>query len=424
MGIFPSINAGRHVRELQGPGVRQETPTAAPEARVAGTVVVYRLYDIGYEIDLERAMALLAAGPGEPAALRLTLPQPDHPAEPLVADRSLERRSARAEMQALRIKNPPITCALGGDTIMLDGRPQAVQVAARIFDFGVVSLRFDVAAPGVLAWGEFSRFGNAVDECDSASAALFERHIRGLTGQLRGAIERPQLAPVTEDYIVFRITRLLGPAGEPLPTAVLRDLDLVPLLLNEQRALSDEARRELLPYRFTYYPDDLAVLTWNSALIVDPTEGDSDVQLILEFANAQLLELRYYDAVLDAELPRMYDRIAESRAAGRALFRRRYAALLARLQTLVADSTEIVERAENALKVTDDVFLARVYAAALELFRGRAWRGGIDHKLAIIRQTYAMLNAESMAVRNEVLEAAIVVLIIVEIVLALVLGRR
>jgi len=401
-------------------------PTVAPEPRVAGRVVVYRLYDIGYEIDLERAMALIAAGPGEPAALRLTLPHPDHPAEPVVADRPLERRSARAEVQAVQIKNPPITCALGPDTITLDGRPQAVQVSARVFDFGVVSLRFDVAAPpaGLLAWGEFSRFGNAVDECDRESAALFERHIRRLTGQLRGAIERPQLAPVTEDYIVFRVTRLLGPAGEPLPTTVLRDLDVVPLLLNEQRALSDEARRELLPYRFTYYPDDLAVLTWNSALIVDPTEGDSDVQLILEFANAQLLELRYYDAVLDAELPRMYDRIAESRAAGRALFRRRYAALLTRLQTLVADSTEIVERAENALKVTDDVFLARVYGAALELFRARAWRGGIDHKLAIIRQTYAMLNAESMAVRNEVLEAAIVVLIVVEIILAVVLGRR
>ncbi len=412
------------MRDLHRADVRQEIPTVAPETRVAGGVVVYRLYDIGYEIDLERAMAVLAAGPGEPAALRLTLPHPDHPAEPVVADRPLERRSARAEVQALQIKNPPITCALGPDTMTLDGRPQTVQVSARVFDFGVVSLRLDVAAPGLLAWGEFSRFGNAVDECDGESAALFERHIRRLTGQLRGAIERPQLAPVTEDYIVFRVTRLLGAAGEPLPTTGLRDLDMVPLLLNEQRTLSDEARRELLPYRFTYYPDDLAVLTWNSALIVDPTEGDSDVQLILEFANAQLLELRYYDAVLDAELPRMYDRIAESRAAGRALFRRRYAALLARLQTLVADSTEIVERAENALKVTDDVFLARVYAAALELFRARAWRGGIDHKLAIIRQTYAMLNAESMAVRSEVLEAAVVVLIVVEIILAVVLGRR
>src|SRR6266571_5098671 len=66
------------MRELQGPDVRQATPTPAPEPRVAGGVVVYRLYDVGYEIDLERAMSLLAAGPGEPAALRLALPHADH----------------------------------------------------------------------------------------------------------------------------------------------------------------------------------------------------------------------------------------------------------------------------------------------------------------------------------------------------------
>src|SRR2546422_1954325 len=40
-----------------------------------------------------------------------------------------------------RSKNPPITCALGGDTLTLDGRPHRVQVSARVFDFGVVSLR-------------------------------------------------------------------------------------------------------------------------------------------------------------------------------------------------------------------------------------------------------------------------------------------
>ena len=407
------------MRELQGPDVRQVSPTPAPEPRVAGGVVVYRLYDVGYEIDLERAMSLLAAGPGEPAALRLALPHPDHPAEPVAADRPLERRSARAEVQALQIKNPPITCALGGDTLTLGGRPHRVQVSARVFDFGVVSLRLHLEAPGTPSWGEFSRFGNAVDECDAEAAALFERHVRGFTGQLRGAIQRPQLASLTEDYIVFRITRLLGPAGEPLPTAVLRDLDVVPLLLNEQRALSDEARRELLPYRFTYYPDDLAMLTWNSALVVDPTEGDSDVQLILEFANAQLLELRYYDAVLDAELPRMYDRIAESRA-GRALFRRRYAALLAALQTLVADSTEIVERAENALKVTDDVFLARIYGAAMDIFRAATWRRGIDRKVSIVRDAYTMLNAEAQARRGEVMELIVIALIALEIMLALI----
>ncbi len=159
------------MRELQGPDVRQATPTPAPEPRVAGGVVVYRLYDVGYEIDLERAMSLLAAGPGEPAALRLALPHPDHPAEPVAADRPLERRSARAEVQALPIKNPPITCALGGDTLTLDGRPHRVQVSARVFDFGVVSLRLHLEAPGTPSWGEFSRFGNAVDECDAEAAA-------------------------------------------------------------------------------------------------------------------------------------------------------------------------------------------------------------------------------------------------------------
>jgi len=385
--------------------------------------VVYRLYDVGYEIDLERALDVLAATPRERAALRQTLqPSADRADDPTAADRLLARRSARAEAQAIQIKNPPITSTLDVDTMALGDRRHDVHVSTRIFDFGVVSLRLRIDAPGELSWPEFSAFGNAVDSA-AGTSELFERHIRELTTHLSGTIARPQLAPVTEDYVVYRVTRLLDPAGEPLPSAALRDLDVVPLLLNEQRSLSDQARKDLLPYWFSYYPDDLAVLTWNSALVVDPTEADSDVQLILEFANAQLLELRYYDALLDAELPKMYDRIADSRAGGRALFGRRYTPLLTALQTLVADSTEIVERAENALKVTDDVFLARVYAAALELFRARAWRGGIDHKLAIIRQTYAMLNAESMAARNEVLEVAIIVLIVVEIILAVVLGR-
>jgi uncharacterized Rmd1/YagE family protein len=89
------------------------------------------------------------------------------------------------------------------------------------------------------------------------------------------------------------------------------------------------------------------------------------------------------------------------------------------LQTRVADVTETVERVDNALKVTNDVYLARIYAAALELFRAQAWRRGIDRKLAILRETYAMLNSEAQAARAELLEIVIVVLILVEIVLAL-----
>ena len=368
---------------------------AGGEPRVQGAAVVSRLYDVGYAIQLDRALDLLASSAPERV------------------------RPVRGEAQAIQIANPPITVILGSENLVIGGRRVDAEVSARIFDFGVASLRVRIPAPSDPTWREFSAFGAAID-AEVGLVALFEQHRRLLTERIAPAIERPSVAPVTEDYIVFRINRVVGPDGARLSAADLRSLDVAPLLLNETRALSADARRELLPHRFSYYADDLAILTWDNALIVEPESHDSDVQYVLEFANAQLLELRYYDAVLDAELPKMYDRITATRSGRRALFGRRYAPILADLQALVADSTELVERVENSLKVTDDVYLARVYSAALEIFRGRAWRTGIDRKLAIIRETYGMLNAEAQAIRSETLEMAIVVLIVMELVIGLV----
>jgi hypothetical protein len=360
---------------------------------VVGSAIVYRLYDVGYEIQLDRALDLLAGNVPERV------------------------RPVRGEAQAIQIPNPPITVVLGNERLALGARNHKVEVSARIFDFGVVSLRARIDAPEALSWTEFSAFGSSLDGA-AEIPALFAEHLRRLSDRIRPAIERPQSATVTEDYIVYRATKLLSDDGHALSPDELAHLDVAPLLLNESRQLSADARKELLPHRFSYYTDDLAILTWDNALIVDPTPGDTDVQYILEFANAQLLELRYYDALLDTELPKMYDRIQalRSRSAG---ITRRFGPLLGELQQLVADSTELVERVENSIKVTDDVYLARVYSTALEIFRGRVWRSGIDRKLGIIRETYGMLNAEAQARRAELLEIAIVVLIVVEIFLGI-----
>jgi hypothetical protein len=204
----------------------------------------------------------------------------------------------------------------------------------------------------------------------------------------------------------------------PLPA--LTDERLAVLLLGEPRPLAEQARAGLLANRFSYYADDLAVLTWDNALVVEPQPTDRDVEYILEFANAQLLELRVYDALLDAELPAMYDRIAAARQRQLPLPTRRFQSVLSDLQTRVADVTETVERAENALKVTDDVYLARVYGAALDLFRATAWRRGIERKLEIFRETYAMLNGEAQAARSELLELVVILVILAELVLGLV----
>ena len=93
---------------------------------------------------------------------------------------------------------------------------------------------------------------------------------------------------------------------------------------------------------------------------------------------------------------------------------------MSQLQTRVADVTETIERAENALKVTDDVYLARVYGAALELFRAAAWRRGVERKIEIVRATHAMLNGEAQVARAELLELAVLLLIGMEIVLGII----
>lgn len=350
----------------------------------------YRLFDVGYQIDLERVDALLGA------------------------DTRGRIVPARAEGRAFEIRQPPLSATLGDREVQVEGRTVRASLRAHFFDFGVCSMRLAMAAPARCSWADFTAFGAALD-ANPDVARLFERELRTLLQRLEPAIERPRVAPVVEDYLVFRIHALERGEAAARASDILDDEQLARLLLGEQRRLAPAAARELLGNRFSYYEDDLVVLTWDNALVVDARTDDHDVELVLEFANAQLLELRVYDALLDSELPALYDRITAARQ--RLLLTRRYRGLLSSVQTRVADVTEIVERADNAFKVTDDVYLARIYEKALEIFRESRWRAGIARKLAIFRETYEMLNGEGQAARAELLELAIVLLIVFDIVL-------
>ena len=355
-----------------------------------GAAVVYRLFDIAYSIDLERAAALLA-----PSAPERTRP-------------------ARTEAQALQISNPPVAVALGQRELTVNGVASLAQLSARLFDFGVCSLQLELITPARSGWSDFLAFAHGVERAPEL-ASVVTHELEQLLQRLAPALERAALGPVTEEYVVFRIAGLRDASGPARPADALDDDRLAHLLLGEERPLAAPARSGLLGNRFSYYADDLVVLTWDNALVAEPQASDRDVEYILEFANAQLLELRVYDALLDAELPAMYDRIAAARRRTLPLPTRRFQSVLADLQTRVADVTETVERAENGLKVTDDVYLARVYGAALDLFRATAWRRGIERKLEIFRETYAMLNGEATAARSELLEIVIIVVIIAEL---------
>jgi hypothetical protein len=97
---------------------------------------------------------------------------------------------------------------------------------------------------------------------------VFGPGLAALTQQLGPAIVRPSIAPVVEEYTICRLTRLADAAGRAVAPGSLDDRAIVELLLGEPRPLTEDARRNLLSRRFSYTEQDLAVLSWDAALVV------------------------------------------------------------------------------------------------------------------------------------------------------------
>jgi hypothetical protein len=356
-------------------------------------ITAMRLFDVAYAIDLAHAERLWAQQSKQGARSKFSGTPP---------------KAVDFGDPPFGLVLPPVTLTLEDDVTVEAG------VVARLYSFGVATLALQVEADG-LSWLAFSNRVNAVEAAAGAAGDLWNALLDLLREQIGAAFTRPNLSELVEDYIVATVHRF---AGTVLASALGPDIDLVPLLSGETRTLAEAARTDLLSRRFSYYTDDLVVLTWDRAFIYEP-RLDTDVADVIEMANAQFLEMRYYDELLDDELPRMYDLVEEATRRV-SLGPRRFAGLARRLYTLVAEVTELTEQVDNALQVTEDVYLARVYASALDLFRVKSVSAAVDRKLAIIRDTYAALYDEAASARAGLMEGAVVVLIIVEILLALV----
>lgn len=362
---------------------------------LSGQIVALRLFDIAYAIDLklaEQAWAGHAAG------------------------RTVRSRLSFTPPKAVAFGVPPLEIVLDPVSLPTTIGLMELTVTARLYDFGAVSLALRLPVAGA-DWDTYVGRALALNHAvgHGSAADVWERLLNHLRAVLAGALVKPASSTLTEDYL-FAVVQAFD--SKPDAAELMAQVDLVPLLSGEDRKLSEAARTGLLRSRFSYYADDLVVLTWDRAFIYEP-RGDRDVLDVLEVANAQLLEMRYYDELLDDELPRMYDLVETTRRAPNIFAARRYAGLARKLYALVAEVTELTEKVDNALQVTEDVYLARVYAAALDLFRVQTVSAAVDRKLSLIRDTYAALYDEASSSRSELLEITIVLLILVELVLAL-----
>lgn len=362
----------------------------------AGELAALRLFDIAYSIDLAAAETLWAA-----------------------RSRSAFSRSQLSSTppKAVAFGVAPLWLDLGTVPLSLAGTTVTVMVSVRLYDFGVAALAARVNVTD-LPWDRFVSDFDALDQAVGASAPLqfWTDLLNGVREIILPALDRPAIVEtLEEDYLLGTVHAF----NEPMDASMLKErVDLITLLSGEKRRLSRAAAKEIMSRSFSYYADDLVILTWDRAFIYEP-RLDADVADVIEVANAQLVEFRYYDALLDDELPLMYDRVENARGATALLASRRFAHLARRLYTLVAEVTELTERVDNALQVTEDVYLARVYSTALGLFRVPTLSASVDRKLAIIRDTYAALYEEASSRRAELLEVSVVFLIMLEIAITL-----
>lgn len=346
------------------------------------SIWIYRMYDIAEEIKLDMVEQILSHV--KPAA-RLRL--------------------SRIRPKSIHIKNPPVTMELGAEQITLMGRDYKAVFVSKVYDLGVISITLRIILSDEINYEEYKELAIFLQN-DEQIEQYFQDKLKNTGEILEPALVKHSYNGFVEDYIIFYFKQLD------------RQWDPVPLLLAEDEPVSEQIRREIMQNTFSYGPDDMAIITWDSALVFDAS-GSTDIPDLLEFANSQLLELRYYDGLLSDKMEKMYDAIEDARSGAGYKKRRHYRDIMNELMELVVDITEITERIENSLKVTEDVFYARVYGAALTIFRTRAWMESIQRKVSIIQQSYTMLSNEVFNQQSTLLELAIVFLFLLEIILAL-----
>jgi len=277
----------------------------------------------------------------------------------------------------------------------------------KIFDYGVVSIRFTVAFAG--PWNAYAALGRRMrldDQLPVLAGAALDR----VLAEIAGALDEPH-APLVEDYLVFEIDAFEVPtdAGALLGTHAGA---LASLVLCEERRLTAGERDEALRVNFAYFDDDLSVIQWDTALVYDRREGAQATLDILEFANTQLAELRTYDRRLDAELDTIY--ALDPKRPTRRFGRRQAQDAADRLRYLIVDIAELTDRSSNALKIIGDAYYARLYRGAAARLGLKDWQKQIDSKLETVNEMYRFFTDQAQASRSEFLEIIVILLIAFE----------
>jgi hypothetical protein len=285
-----------------------------------------------------------------------------------------------------------------------------------LYDFGAVSVAYTIPLKG-----PFSGLLTLSNDLYEATSLLTDsrKHVERLVAVISSAVSKPNIANFVEDYVIYHIEAFEGQHDiDDLCTRYAQDI--AQILRAETQSLSQQEVMDALAYRLSFGVDDVTIVDWNAGLVVD-REGD-DVRTVLEFANVELLELRYLDRSLDDALERSYQALTLPRRASR-LGLGGFSTDRDHVARMQVDSALLFEGVNNALKLVGDQYLSRVYRMVSQRFHSAEWDAGILRKLQTLESIYEKMADQATTRRMEVLEWIIIILIAISIILPLLPGE-
>ena len=352
---------------------------------VKGSAYIFYAFDVGHSIDIVEAERLLSAGRAKPLA-----PEKKRPTK------------------YFEFTPPPVRWTEDAPSVDLGpGFRSLERVDMLLFDFGCVSVRFEVPIQGPVS--------GIID----LSADLYENPrmmdcARGLVEKLlekvEVAVEKLHIAPRVEDYCIFHFSKI----RPELSVKELLERHIVPLaciLRAEKSAPSDREVQEFLSDRISYGSNDFTLMSWHGAVIY--AEEAEDIYAVLEFTNSVLMELSYLDSTLDRSLDGFYDYFTKNKR--KQLLGFRSNKMMDRISQLQIESAILFERITNAIKLMGDDFQAKVFQLATKKMGLASWDASIAKKLQTLESLYAKVNNSESGRRMEVLEVIIIILILVSI---------
>lgn len=347
---------------------------------LSGSFWILFLYDICEEIRLETLRGLLRVEPRREPSFR-------HPAPEYV-----------------RFERPPVVQRLEPITLENGSR---LQGELNYYEYGVVSIKLEL--PFEVGWPQLVDLSSRWIDAPELEARAVNT-VRDCLKGAQAALVNPHQAWLNEDYYVIHLKNTGAHAAELIDR---HGKEIAKIVRGELAELSPGESSEILSSRMSYYPEDLLVVGWTAAFIHDTTEGAASTIQLLEYANTQLLEFRYYDQVLSTLLAGVYKSLEKKAGA---FARWRLASQAQNLNKIRLDIRELTERTDTSIKFLSDMFSARSYRLASARVGVEDYRSLVESKLHTAGELYEFMMDQFYQGRAFVMELVIIVILIIDLV--------